>query len=268
MPALTGQALVDELHSRIASATHRLWIASPYLGSWDDVRKVLGANWSKVDMKLLVDKDSGCVSSDTLAKFAAQGPIRSLSGLHAKLYVIDDAVLLTSANLTGYAFSRRHEIGMIIESGSSRDLVAKFEGFWEQGTVISAEDIEKIKKSNGSGDDSNGSPLPVLWTLPPDSWPATSDPHTYRNFSAEELAELSAIRADLGSTPLRKEVKKWFQQNRGLEFARPWIVKNRYIVTKNPEGPGAICILDPTQMPECPFPRVRKSKSGSTPDDD
>jgi phosphatidylserine/phosphatidylglycerophosphate/cardiolipin synthase-like enzyme len=57
---LTGQALVDELHALTKSAKHRVWIASPYIGSWQAVRRILGSAWEKVDTKLMIDKGFWC----------------------------------------------------------------------------------------------------------------------------------------------------------------------------------------------------------------
>ncbi len=238
--------------------------------------------WAPGDVRLLVDKDSGYVSRDTLEKFAAHGSVRSLAGLHAKLYVIDDAVLLTSANLTGYAFTKRHEIGVVFEGGAARDLVNTFDAFWKLGTETAPAGVPVPKPPRG-GDEPNGCGLPALWRLPEMDPPAAQSfaafPHpaamnipldsgsdgkpdrdTFKDFSGEQLARLAVLRRDLGSAPLRNDVKIWYQRHTRLKYAQRWIVHNRYIVTRNPDGPDAICILDPEKMPEHPFPRVRERK--------
>ena len=42
---------------------------------------------------------------NTLQQFFRRGEVKTLRGLHGKLYIADDFVLATSANLTGIAFS-------------------------------------------------------------------------------------------------------------------------------------------------------------------
>jgi hypothetical protein len=166
-PALTGQRLVDKLNSVAASARHRLWIASPYVGSWNDVKKILGVAWEKVDdVRLLVDKDSGYLSRDTLERFAAHRPLHSLQGLHAKLYVVDDFVLLTSANLTGYAFKKRHEVGLLLSGQAAQHLVSLYEHLWTLSAEIAVEDVPTPRGRQGTSEEPHGTDLPDLWTLP------------------------------------------------------------------------------------------------------
>lgn len=89
------------------------------------------------------------------------------------------------------------------------------------------------------------------------------DRDTFKNFNEAQLHILAELRRDLGPKPLRTEIKHWFnKQEPAKKYGPAWIVKNRFIVTNNPNGIGAICILDPTQMPDQPFPLVvdRKSK--------
>ena len=132
MCALKVSELTKDLRSLADSVERRLWVASPYIGSWKAVRKILGSVWQKVDVRLLTDKDSGILAQDTIEHFAAHRPVRSLEGLHAKLYIVDDSVLLTSANLTETAFTRRHEVGLVLKGQRARGLVAVYEGLWDR----------------------------------------------------------------------------------------------------------------------------------------
>ena len=166
LTALTGQRLVDRLHSAVGLAKQRLWIASPYVGAWKDVIKILGATWEKLDVPLLVDKESGFLSRDTMEKFAAHRPIRSLSGLHAKIYVIDDTVLSTSANLTGCAFRKRHEVGFLVDGPAGQPFISLYENFWDKVSKSLFEDIPAPKRGFGATDEPHGTDLPDLWALP------------------------------------------------------------------------------------------------------
>jgi len=62
--------------------------------------------------------------------------IRSLFNLHAKIYLIDDWCLLTSANLTGMAFSARHEVGQVV-SGIEQ-VVTLFDQWWKKAEIVSS----------------------------------------------------------------------------------------------------------------------------------
>ena len=106
---LSGQHLVNALREHCDQAKERIWIASPYIGNFKDVQKIIGGNWmrSHVDFRVLTDVESGFIRHDTYTQFkeSPNTEIRSLLSLHAKIYLIDDWCLLTSANLTGMAFS-------------------------------------------------------------------------------------------------------------------------------------------------------------------
>lgn len=84
------------------------------LADWEG-REVLGRHWfdaSKINVRLLTDPEERVVNKDTALRFAEKGTIKKQRGLHAKLFIVDDQVLLTPANLTYSAFARGHEIGV------------------------------------------------------------------------------------------------------------------------------------------------------------
>ncbi len=137
---LSGQSLVDTLRERCDQATKRIWIASPYIGTFKDVQKIIGGNWmrSHIDFRVLTDVESGFIRHDTYTGFMASPhtEIRSLFNLHAKIYLIDDWCLLTSANLTGMAFSARHEVGQVV-SGPEQ-VVKLFDQWWQKAQAVSS----------------------------------------------------------------------------------------------------------------------------------
>ena len=137
---LSGQSLVDTLRGRCDQAKKRIWIASPYIGTFQDVQKIIGDNWKHrhIDFRVLTDVDSGFIRHDTYTGFMANPDteIRSLLNLHAKIYLIDDWCLLTSANLTGMAFSARHEVGQVV-SGIEQ-VVKLFNQWWEKAQAVSS----------------------------------------------------------------------------------------------------------------------------------
>lgn len=139
---LSGQELVDTLRQHCDDAKERIWIASPYIGNITDVQKIIGVNWmrSHIDFRVLTDIESGFIRPDTYEAFTSslKTEIKSLLGLHAKIYLIDDWCLLTSANLTGMAFSARHEVGQQIVSRDGISSVTDlFECWWKKSKDVS-----------------------------------------------------------------------------------------------------------------------------------
>lgn len=137
---LSGQHLVNALREHCDQAKERIWIASPYIGNFKDVQKIIGGNWmrSHVDFRVLTDVESGFIRRDTYTQFkeSPNTEIRSLLSLHAKIYLIDDWCLLTSANLTGMAFSARHEVGQVV-SGIEQ-VVTLFDQWWKKAQAVSS----------------------------------------------------------------------------------------------------------------------------------
>ena len=76
---------------------------------------------------------AGFIREDTYKEFMnSSKDIRSLESVHAKMYIVDDWCLITSANLTGAAFSQRYECGF--ETTNQKDVddsVRLFEKWWK-----------------------------------------------------------------------------------------------------------------------------------------
>ena len=137
MQILTEQQQIDVLRNKCENAQTRIWIASPYIGSLKDVQKIIGGKWllPSVDCKILTDIDSGFIRQDTFDEFVNnQIEIRSLDSLHAKIYIIDDWCLVTSANLTGTAFLCRYEMG--IASNKILEVEKTFQRWWNMATPV------------------------------------------------------------------------------------------------------------------------------------
>ena len=134
----TGQSLVDCLNDRMINAKRRIWIASPYVGSLKEVQQILGGKWmrSSIEFKLLSDVDAGFIRKDTFDALTTSPntEIRTLLSLHAKLYIIDDWCLITSANLTGTAFCRRYEVGTVLDD--IVEAVKLFNEWWKLGSAV------------------------------------------------------------------------------------------------------------------------------------
>src|ERR1035437_2734203 len=173
MKLLHGQNLVNELRKNSDQSTKRLWIAVPYIGGLDSVRRILGRNWIEnpnVLIRLLADTNEfNNFNSDTIQLFHERGEIKHLAGLHAKIFITDDECLITSANLTNRAFTQRHEIGMYLPRESANDAIKVFEEWWEKAEKVPFENLNNLTKNKRTSiEERNSIKLKAIWTLPND----------------------------------------------------------------------------------------------------
>ena len=140
---LTEKYLVKELRDHCREAKHRIWISSPFIGGKREMFKIIDGVWKmpSVDCKILTDAEAGFINKDSLQEFtdSPNVEVRSLYSLHAKVYIVDDWCLITSANLTGAAFSQRYEIGVCVDVKEPANLFMKW---WNNATPINQ--IRKI----------------------------------------------------------------------------------------------------------------------------
>ncbi len=174
MNILHGDALAKEIRDICDAATRRLWIAVPYLGSLSTVRKHVGRAWidkDDLDTRLMVDLDDrALLDLRTLQEFARRGKISSLPGLHAKVFLADDAAVVGSANLTEWAFRRRYEVGVRLRGTDVQQLANLYTDWWDKKaqpkTLDEIRALKPVSKPGRQrGPDDHGRPgLPVLWT--------------------------------------------------------------------------------------------------------
>src|SRR3954467_221274 len=111
MRTLHGSDIGLTLRKLSDGAKFRMSIVSPYIGRWPAVAALLGANWwlgSTLPLQVITDISSpGNVHCGTLLRLRNRGLVRTLKGVHAKIYIIDDQAIVTSANLTETAFTKR-----------------------------------------------------------------------------------------------------------------------------------------------------------------
>lgn len=172
MKIIHGQQLVKELRKLSDSVTKRLWIAVPYIGSPTSVRRILGKEWfdsPSVNVKLLIDtSDLSCIDTETLQHFHDRGQVKTLAGLHAKIYIVDDTCLVTSANLTNTAFSKRHEIGILCNFNQAQQVIEIFNDWWKQSINVKPDQLNKIFATKRSSKEEKGVSLPTIFNLPND----------------------------------------------------------------------------------------------------
>jgi phosphatidylserine/phosphatidylglycerophosphate/cardiolipin synthase-like enzyme len=174
MKILYGQGLVNELRRKADTVSKRLWIAVPYIGGINSVRRIIGNSWignSSLSIRLLADiSEFNNLNSETIKHFYQFGTVKHLVGLHAKIYIIDSSCLVTSANLTETAFAKRHEIGVFLDEENSAKIIAVFTSWWNNAEEVSSITIKKYaNKKSKSSEEVSGSALKTLWDLPTDN---------------------------------------------------------------------------------------------------
>lgn len=172
MKILFEQNLVNTLRKLMNASKERVWISSPYIGSYLAIKKIMGNKWqtsSKLSVRLLTDlEECTKISLETLSKFYKSGAIHTLPGLHAKIYIIDNNAIVTSANLTGTAFSKRYEMGTLLNDSEANDVITQYDKWWKENskpvTLNHISNIEQKNRDNTSENNSSG--LKKLWELP------------------------------------------------------------------------------------------------------
>jgi phosphatidylserine/phosphatidylglycerophosphate/cardiolipin synthase-like enzyme len=184
MKPLFGNELVQELRKRADAIKSRLWICVPYLGKTDAVLKILGKNWLEneaVEVRLLTDvSDMRAINSVMLKSIHERGDVKTLAGVHAKIYILDDSALITSANLTETAFSKRYEIGIFLDDVSH--LTSIFENWWMKAEKINLIDTAKIYEPAKEKDEVTAINLPKIWDLPKSPEKVTKKKSEYTNY--------------------------------------------------------------------------------------
>ncbi len=180
MKILYGQDLSKELRRLSDKVSKRFWIAVPYIGGPTSVRRIIGKEWfdsPAVNVKFLTDTtDLSCINTEMLQLFHDRGEIKTLTGLHAKIYIVDEESIVTSANLTFTAFSKRHEIGMLCNYSETQQIINIYNEWWRKAENVKIDQLNKIfAKKHDSKEETNVS-LPIIFDLPIDPGPFIKNP--------------------------------------------------------------------------------------------
>lgn len=165
---LYGEELVNTLRQMSEGAQRRLWVYTPFLGSWASVKRILGDDWRlkwAVQVRLLTDiRNKGWIDPETYTEFKKRGEVATLPGLHAKIYVADDHVMITSANLTQTAFQKRYEAGIVRKCTAADELYLAY--LWNSSRTIPSSWKPRKHKWTGDRDEQGSGGLGAKWNLP------------------------------------------------------------------------------------------------------
>jgi hypothetical protein len=167
---LYGDNLIQKIRNEFDKATKRIWTVVPFIGNWNAVKKIMGTKWitnDQIDIRLITDiKNEGFINSETIKQFLHKGEARTLDGLHAKIYIIDDVVFITSANLTETAFTKRYEICKFLSISSNDDIISVFNNWWKKSKKIDKTWQPRKKDKKRDAEEGSTSGLKKLWNLP------------------------------------------------------------------------------------------------------
>jgi hypothetical protein len=167
---LYGTNLVQTIREEFDKAEKRIYIAVPFIGDWNAVKKIMGTNWisnNGLEMKVLTDiGNDGFINGETIKQFLHRGQVRTLAGLHAKIYIADNSVFITSANLTATAFSKRYEICEFFKISDSHEITDVFEQWWKKGKKVESSWQPDPRRGQSENEAGNISGLKKLWDLP------------------------------------------------------------------------------------------------------
>lgn len=178
---LYGQKLVDTLRKLCDNSKERIWIVTPFIGYWGAIEKILGRKWMTnydIDLKILTDiRNELFINYESFEKFKHRAEIRTLRGLHAKIYLIDNSALITSANLTGTAFTKRYEMGYLCYKVPP-ELESAIIDWWNNSSKVDSSWTPPDITKNRSREEGNTKGLKKHWNFPQDDIKTK----TFKNF--------------------------------------------------------------------------------------
>jgi len=134
-------AALDEL---VKNARRQLFLISPYLQISKNLRSLLkeADRQPLIDIKVICRKDSNWSPDDiSFLQDLENAKIKSIEGLHAKIYLNESTAIITSMNLYLHSQQNNKEVGLIFDAVQDKEMYDQI--FKEVTRLI--EDAEKIQ---------------------------------------------------------------------------------------------------------------------------
>ncbi|MHB8164686.1 MAG: phospholipase D-like domain-containing protein [Methanoregula sp.] len=134
-------AALDEL---VKNARKQLFLISPYLQISKNLRSLLkeADRQPLIDIKVICRKDSNWSPDDiSFLQDLENTKIKSIEGLHAKIYLNESTAIITSMNLYLHSQQNNKEVGLIFDAEQDKEMYNQI--FQEVTRLI--EDSEKIQ---------------------------------------------------------------------------------------------------------------------------
>ncbi|MFZ4589378.1 MAG: phospholipase D family protein [Ignavibacteria bacterium] len=172
MEIIHPKDLATLLQKKAINAKKRIYICSPYIGGKASVLNLIGNKWEleeNIKMRFIIDASSkGNYDYDTLKYLLSNSKVKakSLTALHAKIYIIDDECLVTSANLTYTAFACRYEIGIHLSKQESKPIFDYFDELWGKSKNITIKDLGRRSGNKYNKEEKLNRGFSKLWDIP------------------------------------------------------------------------------------------------------
>jgi hypothetical protein len=133
-------AAIDEL---VKNARKQLFLISPYLQISKNLRSLIkeADRQPLIDIKVVCRKDSNWPPDDmNFLQNLENAKIKSIEGLHAKIYLNESTAIITSMNLYLHSQQNNKEVGLIFDAEQDKEMYDKI--FQEVTRLI--EEADKI----------------------------------------------------------------------------------------------------------------------------
>jgi len=178
MEIIVNPEIAKKIQNACNNINKRLWICSPFIGRLNSIEKILGSIMLKtnIDIKLITDSRNK-LDNDSLIFFKRIGKIREIKGVHAKIYIFYNVSIISSANLTNSAFTKRQEIGIYLDKNETKNILELYEKWWKESVEFDFNiPLSKSSKSHKTSNTENrDNDLPNRWQIP------ESDDYNFRN---------------------------------------------------------------------------------------
>lgn len=197
------------IYSKTERTSFRFWVISPFIGSLPFLSQMFHFDRLKrfqtdIDIRLITDINNLSLQNyETIRFFADYGQINTLTDLHAKMYIIDNEKIITSANFTRKAFMCNWEIAVSSREESYTDL---FKELWDNSEPVTIKQLDEKYKEISHNKINNGveEDYEDRWELPAEMCKESNYESFYRAFN--ELAEMYKPYRQWKETPLKFEI--------------------------------------------------------------
>jgi phosphatidylserine/phosphatidylglycerophosphate/cardiolipin synthase-like enzyme len=209
------------LQELINTAKHELVLISPYLKLNERIKESIKDKYdSKIDIKVVYGKNELQPEEDNWLKSIKNIRIFFCKNLHAKCYLNENAVIITSMNLYEFSQVSNNEMGIYIEKNDDPELYKDVYEEAQRLIRISDDQMESVEKTKVKKEKSNskqkgycirtGVEMPFNVEKPL-SYEAFKEWNKYANVDyAEKYCHFSGEKSD-GQTSVSKPIlnKNW-----------------------------------------------------------
>ena len=140
--------ITNYLHEHSGRICNRLWISSPFISSekiFYYIFQISKIKKHKPNFRLLTDLNNISINNYKILKFFLGNncELRSLKHLHAKMYLMDDYSVVTSANMTYRGLYVNYETGVAGDILDVDRFEAMYNEIWELGTPVNQEMLDE-----------------------------------------------------------------------------------------------------------------------------